>query len=142
MTVSWPPLEVEDNSDNATTRLTIGQPPGSTFSVGYHVIKYDAQDFAGNKAYPCVFTVKVDRKEYFYLLCFNSLITNRLWRSGYMTQKQKVCTACNILVTVQSTKLLHRGGGGGGVTTITPSLLKLSQYLPSLSIILKTVFHI
>ncbi|XP_041371187.1 uncharacterized protein LOC121384729 [Gigantopelta aegis] len=60
MSISWPALKVEDNSDSTSLHQTIGKPPGSSFSVGYHVIKYDAQDLAGNKAYPCVFTVKVE----------------------------------------------------------------------------------
>ncbi|XP_041371080.1 sushi, von Willebrand factor type A, EGF and pentraxin domain-containing protein 1-like [Gigantopelta aegis] len=60
MSISWPPLKVQDNSGSASIHQTIGKPSGSSFSVGYHVIKYDAQDLAGNKAYPCVFTVKVE----------------------------------------------------------------------------------
>ena len=71
--MSWPLLEVKDNSGFATIRLTIGHPPGSTFRVGYHVIKYDAQDSAGNKAYPCVFTVKIEGKN-ISIYCVSTII--------------------------------------------------------------------
>ena len=72
--MSWPPLEIQDNSVNVTTSLAIGHPPGSTFRVGYHVIKYDAQDSMGNKAYPCAFTVKVEGKKYLCLLFFKAIM--------------------------------------------------------------------
>ncbi|XP_072020353.1 E-selectin-like [Amphiura filiformis] len=58
--VSWNSPQVSDNSgsNNVNLRRVSDQAPGSSFPEGRHVIKYEAEDTAGNKA-SCEFTVTV-----------------------------------------------------------------------------------
>ena len=55
--VYWPTPTFEDNSGQPVTLFTESV-QGSGFRVGRHVIKYQATDQSGNKAY-CNFTVVV-----------------------------------------------------------------------------------
>ncbi|KAG9329391.1 hypothetical protein JZ751_025482 [Albula glossodonta] len=58
--VSWDPPVVKDTADATPTDLTrIGEPSGSEFSEGIHVIRYKVYDLARNKAL-CKFIVRVE----------------------------------------------------------------------------------
>ncbi|KAI8506502.1 hypothetical protein Bbelb_159290, partial [Branchiostoma belcheri] len=60
VSVVWDEPTVVDNADfSITAKLSMGQPPGSSFTVGAHTILYTAIDTAGNEANPCEFTVSV-----------------------------------------------------------------------------------
>ncbi|KAK6186939.1 hypothetical protein SNE40_006195 [Patella caerulea] len=58
-TALWIDPEVDDSPEPITPVLIRGKPPGSTFTIGVHVIEYSAKDSANNKAKPCKFKVVV-----------------------------------------------------------------------------------
>ncbi|XP_019616636.1 PREDICTED: sushi, von Willebrand factor type A, EGF and pentraxin domain-containing protein 1-like [Branchiostoma belcheri] len=60
VSVVWDEPTVVDNADfSITAKLSMGQPPGSSFTVGSHSVLYTATDRAGNEATPCELTVSV-----------------------------------------------------------------------------------
>ncbi|XP_046560997.1 sushi, von Willebrand factor type A, EGF and pentraxin domain-containing protein 1-like [Haliotis rubra] len=65
--VIWPKISVSDNSGQQPT-MTPTSPYtvtsiGGSFPEGTHIVRFDAEDAAGNKATQCIFIVEVERVE-------------------------------------------------------------------------------
>lgn len=72
VTVNWEKPKAKDNSNVVKLKQTVGQTPGSLFSVGKTEIRYQAIDGSGNKSPYCIFWVDVEE-----LRCNPPLITDR-----------------------------------------------------------------
>ena len=57
--VNWTEPTAQDNSGSVTIRQSDGPPRLSDFAIGFHTIRYVAEDDNGNESPECVFFVQV-----------------------------------------------------------------------------------
>ncbi|XP_046571048.1 hyalin-like [Haliotis rubra] len=61
LNITWSEVKAMDSpkGDLVNVTLTSSLRPGSAYPAGNYSVRYDAKDDAGNKAYPCSFTVSI-----------------------------------------------------------------------------------